>query len=722
MKAISLFSSAGIGEMYLKDIGIDVVLANELIEKRAKTYSFFYPETHMICGDITCSNIKDTIIKKGKELNVSILIATPPCQGMSLAGKNRNQEDMKKDTRNYLIFDVLDIIDELDLDYILIENVPRFLNVYYPYKDEWYNIEEILKEKYGCKYNIEAQVINSADLGVPQNRMRSIIKIYKKHLNWGKYDKVEEYITVEDAIGDLPSLESGEKTSIKNHYARVHPSNQIEWMKYTPTGKSAFDNEEYYPIKSDGSKIKGYKTCYKRMKWNEPSPTITMRNEIISSQNNVHPGRKKEDGTWSDARVLSMRELLILSSIDGDIDIPPFLSDTEFRHLIGEGVPPLMMKQILSKICKSNHTIKMSKDKKIKGLSLFSGGGVGETYFYESGIDIVVANELIENRSKFYSHMHKNGNMINGDITDTTIFNRIIELSKSENVKFLVATPPCQGMSTLGKKDYDRDERNYLIYYVIKAIDSLDLDYIMIENVPKFLELYFPHNGELLKIEEILKLHYSDKYDIESKVLNAMNYNVPQSRPRAIIKMNKKSKKWPWPKESDKIINLREAIGYLPSLESGEKSDIKWHFSKKHNEMHIEVMKNTPEGKSAMQNEIYYPKKPDGTKVKGFHNTYKRMKWNEPAPARAMNNGSISGHNNVHPGRKQEDGTWSDARVLTILELLIVSSLPKDWDIPDWASENLVRQIIGESVPPKLSQSIICEIEELKNEGGIINV
>lgn len=717
MNAISLFSSAGIGEMHLKDIGIDVVIANELIEKRAKTYSFFYPETEMICGDITCSDIKDKIIEKGKELEVKVLIATPPCQGMSLAGKNRNQEDMKKDTRNYLIFDVLDIIDVLDLDYILIENVPRFLNVYYPYKDEWYNIEEILKEKYGCKYNIEAQVINSADLGVPQTRIRSIIKMYKNNLNWPKYDKVDKYITVEDVIGDLPSLESGQKTSIKNHCARIHPSNQIEWMKHTPTGKSAFDNEIYYPKKSDGTKIKGYKTCYKRMKWDEPAPTITMRNEIISSQNNVHPGREQKDGTWSDARVLSMRELLMLSSIDGDLEVPPFLSDTEFRHLIGEGVPPLMMKQILSKIDKGNDTSSISNNKKIKGLSLFSGGGVGETYFYESGIDIVVANELVENRSKFYSHMHKNGNMINGDITDTNILNKIIELSKKEDVKFLVATPPCQGMSTLGKKDYDRDERNYLIYYVMKVIDSLDLDYIMIENVPKFLELYFPHNGELLKIEEILKLHYSDKYDIEAKILNAMNYNVPQSRPRAIIKMNKKSKKWSWPKESDKIITLKEAIGYLPTLESEQKSDIKWHFAKKHNEMHIEVMKNTPEGKSAMQNEIYYPRKSDGTRVKGFHNTYKRMKWDEPAPARAMNNGSISGHNNVHPGRKQEDGTWSDARVLSILELLIVSSLPKEWDIPAWASENLVRQIIGESVPPKLSQSIICEIEELKNWG-----
>lgn len=710
MKALSLFSSAGIGEFYLEEIGIDVVVSNELIEKRAKTYEFFYPKSQMFKGDIRDKNIKDKIINKSKKLGVKMLIATPPCQGMSLAGKNKSQDDMNNDPRNYLIFDVLEVIDSLDLDYILIENVPRFLKLYYPFNNKWMNIVEILNEKYKEKYKIEADVINSADLGVPQTRMRSIIKIYKKELKWEKPTYVDKHITVRDAIEDLPSLESGEYSNIKNHWARVHPKNQVIWMKNTPTGKTAIENEVYYPCKEDGTRIKGYNTCYKRMEWDKPALTITMRNEIISSQNNVHPGRKKADGTWSDARVLSIRELLILSSIDGDLDIPTFLSDTEFRHLVGEGVPPLMMKKILEGVFVNKGSAKLDKNKRLKGLSLFSGGGVGETYFKECGIDIVVANELVENRARFYQDMHKDSNMINGDITDDKVFNKVIEIAKEKNVKFLVATPPCQGMSTLGKKDYDTDERNYLIYNVIKAIDSLDLDYVLIENVPKFLELYFPYNGELMKIVDVLKMHYGEKYNIEARVLNAMNYNVPQSRPRAIIKMHKKDKKWEWPRESKKIITLEKAIGGLPSLESEEDSGIKWHYAKKHNEMHIEVMRNTPEGKSAMQNEVYYPKKADGSKIKGFHNTYKRMKWNEPAPARAMNNGSISGHNNVHPGRKRDDGTWSDARVLTILELLIVSSLPTDWNIPEWASENLVRQIIGESVPPMLSRAIVSQI------------
>jgi DNA (cytosine-5)-methyltransferase 1 len=75
-----------------------------------------------------------------------------------------------------------------------------------------------------------------------------------------------------------------------------------------------------------------------------------MRNEIISSQNNVHPGRKLKNNTWSDARVLSLRELLILTSLPPDIDLPTDISDTALRQFIGEGIPPKMMQKILEGI------------------------------------------------------------------------------------------------------------------------------------------------------------------------------------------------------------------------------------------------------------------------------------------------------------------------------------------------------------------------------------
>lgn len=112
---------------------------------------------------------------------------------------------------------------------------------------------------------------------------------------------------------------------------------------YHPSTK----NKIYYPKKPDGSRITGYGNSYKRMRWDYPAPTITMRNEIVSSQENVHPGRPLPDGLWSDARVLTLRELLIVSSLPPDMDIPANLTETAFRQLIGEGIPPKLMKEIM---------------------------------------------------------------------------------------------------------------------------------------------------------------------------------------------------------------------------------------------------------------------------------------------------------------------------------------------------------------------------------------
>ena len=348
--------------------------------------------------------------------------------------------------------------------------------------------------------------------------------------------------------------------------------------------------------------------------------------------------------------------------------------------------------------------------KKIKGVSLFSSAGIAEMYLKDIGIDIKVANELLEKRAKLYSFLHPKSKMIQGDITDKEIFNSISEEVKKNNCKFLIATPPCQGFSSLGKKDYINDERNFLIFNIIDLIDDNDFDIIFIENVPKYLKMLFPYKGDLRTIYQILNEKYSNKYHIYTDVLNAKDYGVAQSRPRGFILLLKQEYSWIKPHKMAEI-NLRECIGDLPSLESGEKSGIKWHNAKVHNDREIEAMSHTPEGTSAMNNTIYYPKKKDGSKIKGFHNTYKRMRWDKPAPARTIGSGSIGGHNNVHPGLRKADGTYTDARVLTIRELLIVSSLDPDMDFPDWCSDNFIREVIGEAIPPMFCKNILKGIK-----------
>jgi len=349
MNAISLFSGVGIGEFYLRDVNINVVLANEIVKSRADTYIALYPTTEMICGDICDSEIKQTIIRKSKSKNVKFVLATPPCQGLSRAGSNKTDIALLSDGRNFLILNAIEIATEIGATHFLIENVPRFQNMLFPHEGKLVSLEELLKLTFGNQYIVDVQVFNAADYGVPQIRNRVVYRVWEKGTKWD-VPKKERPISLMEAIGDLPSLEACDISPIKNHYARKHPSNQIEWMQHTPQGCSAYTNEEHFPQKKDGTKIIGYKNCYTRMKWDRPAPTITMRNEIMSSQENVHPGRLLANGLWSDARVLTPRELFIVSSLPADLDIPQTVSETAFRQLVGEGIPPLMLKKILRAI------------------------------------------------------------------------------------------------------------------------------------------------------------------------------------------------------------------------------------------------------------------------------------------------------------------------------------------------------------------------------------
>lgn len=711
LKGISLFASAGIGETYFKEAGIDILVANELIKQRADLYKAISPETNVICGDITNNAIFEKIVDASPK-PLDFLLASPPCQGMSVAGKNRHQDSLETDQRNYLITYVVKAIKRLKPTYVLIENVPTLLKIQLNYAGKLRTVVEILNLEFGMQYDIDSKVVDSSDYGVPQVRLRAIIKMNKKGKSWKWPKKCVHKVTVREAIGDLPSLEAGQKSGIKWHFARPHSQENILWMRHTPTGHTAFENPVYFPQKKDGTPVKGYHSSYRRIRWDAPAPTITIRNDCIASQRNVHPGRLLSDGTYSDARVLTPLELMILDSLPADWNIPDDTPELLIRQCIGESIPPLMLKRIVQGIDLEDDYY-MKNNEKIKAISLFSSAGIGELLLHNTNVEVIAGNELLPKRAECYRHFYPHAEMVCGDILDDSIKERLINIVKENNVKMLLATPPCQGLSTLGKNKvqahYEKDKRNFLILRALEIIDACDFDYILIENVPTFIEMYFPYNGEYLKLEEILNQKYSDKYFIEIKVLNAKDYGVCQSRPRAIVKLYKKGLIWGWPTPQAEI-PLSQAIGKLPSLEAGQDSGIPWHYAKQQNERAVLALRHTPTGKSALTNEVYYPKKEDGTRIKGFHNTFKRMTWDEPCPTRTTFSGSMSSHNNVHPGRLLSDGTYSDARVLTLLETFIVSSIPEDIDFPKDSTDTFIRTVIGEAIPPKLLFEVVDKI------------
>lgn len=184
IKGISLFSGVGVSNAYLKDIGIEIVVANELLEKRAEFYKHLYPKSKMIVGDIKDKEVFNKILTSAIQTKAQLLLITPPCQGFSIAGKNKDKEKILTDESNFLIFKALELIDKHDFDYILIENVSRFIKTPFPYKGSFKTITEILHDKFSSKYSIESSVLNTKDYGVPQIRLRAIIKLHKKKYSW----------------------------------------------------------------------------------------------------------------------------------------------------------------------------------------------------------------------------------------------------------------------------------------------------------------------------------------------------------------------------------------------------------------------------------------------------------------------------------------------------------------------------------------------------------
>ena len=138
---------------------------------------------------------------------------------------------------------------------------------------------------------------------------------------------------------------------------------------------------------------------------------------------------------------------------------------------------------------------------KIKGLSLFANVGVAEAYLEDLGVEIRIANEIDKDRAQFYQDIYKNTNMICGDITDDSVRDKVVKESIEQEVNFIIATPPCQGMSEAGLR-LEFDPRNQLISYAIDAIKRIKPNFVLLENVPKQLKTKIQYGDKIVLIPE----------------------------------------------------------------------------------------------------------------------------------------------------------------------------------------------------------------------------
>lgn len=269
--AVSLFCSSGIGDLGLQANGVDTVAACEILPERMRLFLHNHPEAKGFCGDIW--EVKDDLIKYYKENyseNPFIVIATPPCQGMSSNGMGTILNNLKKgirpkfDPRNRLIIPAIEVIKALKPDWVIFENVPSMANTVIEDGDGVINIIDYIYRELGDEYVGKPKVIDVADYGVPQHRTRLITILSRTSKGKAAYRKIgslipepthaekqtmfsKKWLTLRDAIYDLPKISSrkGENQDPENplHKVPILDEVKLSWVHNTPEGQSAMNNQ-----------------------------------------------------------------------------------------------------------------------------------------------------------------------------------------------------------------------------------------------------------------------------------------------------------------------------------------------------------------------------------------------------------------------------------------------------------------------------------------------
>lgn len=249
------------------------------------------------------------------------------------------------------------------------------------------------------------------------------------------------------------------------------------------------------------------------------------------------------------------------------------------------------------------------------------------------------------------------------------------------HIHLLVGGFPCQGFSLAGNRVVT-DERNSLYLEMLKIVDHLKPEYIVMENVEGLRSML---NG---KIEEKIISDYKEiGYQINVTVLNSADYGVAQTRRRVIFIGNRIGGTNYHPQPfMKKYKTLGEEIERFMSIP--EDSTINHVFTKHTAEMQKKIM-DTPEGKSIYGN---------------YSDAWKKSPWDKPSCTIKENHGGV----NLHPKLP---------RVLTARELAALQSFPDDFIFKGSKKWQLVQ--IGNAVPPLLGRAIGVAVKKALEESNV---
>jgi DNA (cytosine-5)-methyltransferase 1 len=547
---ISLFSSAGVGCYGFSKQGFDCIATVEIIKRRLDVQKHnnkcLYPSGY-IADDITKKSTKDKIFSEIEDWKVNqglkevdVVIATPPCQGMSVANHKKNNE-LK---RNSLVVESIKLVDQIRPKIFIFENVRSFLSTSCTDTDgKERKISSAIELNLGGKYNIHSQVINFKDYGNPSSRTRTlVIGVRKDILDISPLDlmpTLKKAKTLRQTVGHLPSLKKmGEISDDIFHNFRSYKERMLPWIENITEGESAFDNLDpkrrphqikdgkiVYNKNKNGDK---YSRCY----WDKVAPCIHTRNDILASQATIHP---------VDNRVFSIRELMLMMSVPesfkwNDMSFKEMNAldddskrkilkkeEINIRQSLGEAVPTVIFESIAKKILNILRSKKAFKNdseikkvilknnlKNTENLKKFVKKNLKELSYQELSKIVELANSQRLKHSAYYTRQ---------DICFTLVKD-LPDASKYESIRILEPSVGAGNFLPLLIKKYQSVKK--------VQIDVIDIDKDIIDVLKVLIKkIKVPSNVEINYINEDFLLYDSTNLFYQTKRYDIVVGNPP---------------------------------------------------------------------------------------------------------------------------------------------------------------------------------------------------
>ncbi len=380
MNIVDLFSGAGgltFGFQYkikkdkfVRNQQNHILFANEYAEQAAQAFSVNFPDIPLIRDDIANVTVESIVNLNVDIKNVDLVIGGPPCQSYSTAGK-RQYDKRAKMYREYIR-----LLGILKPKMFIFENVTGLLSMKNDNKKPVLNdIKNMFADIYGnglLSYEIKQKVLNAKNYGVPQSRDRIFLVGIRNDLdsNYWTFPKQKygegkgqlPFLTIEDAISDLPYLNEGEtidkyELPPQNAYQALMRNGSVILSDHfigtygdkirtvienviQGEGKRYFNNlvaegvvDRKYYLTS------GYNNTYGRLWWDRPATTVTNSFGTPSALRCIHPLQNRALSTREGARLQSFPDWFKFCG-----------NKYEKNSQIGNAVPPLLAIELAKQV------------------------------------------------------------------------------------------------------------------------------------------------------------------------------------------------------------------------------------------------------------------------------------------------------------------------------------------------------------------------------------